>query len=123
MISSDTIGLRAVCLSVPCAQGVLTHFRGPLIHTYNKNNTVLQGTGYFQQLSTRTNIILLGDSMGDLTMADGVPSVENILKIGFLNDKVGERSSLVLPYQPSPGARSGPSRGRGRGLCPSDLGL
>uniref|UniRef100_A0A8C3V115 5'-nucleotidase n=1 Tax=Catharus ustulatus TaxID=91951 RepID=A0A8C3V115_CATUS len=76
--------------------GVLTHFKGPLIHTYNKNNSVLQGTGYFQQLSTRTSIILLGDSIGDLTMADGVPSVENILKIGFLNDKVEERRGKYL---------------------------
>lgn len=48
--------------------------------------------------------------MGDLTMADGVPNVENILKIGFLNDKVGERSSLVLPSQPSPAAKPGASR-------------
>ncbi|XP_050183497.1 7-methylguanosine phosphate-specific 5'-nucleotidase [Myiozetetes cayanensis] len=76
--------------------GVLTHFKGPLIHTYNKNNTVLQGTEYFQQLSTRPNIILLGDSMGDLTMADGIPRVENILKIGFLNDKVEERRGKYL---------------------------
>lgn len=68
---------------------------------------MLQGTGYFQQLSTRTSIILLGDSMGDLTMADGVPSVENILKIGFLNDKVGVRSSSVLPYLPSGASREG----------------
>lgn len=29
--------------------------------------------------------------MGDLTMADGVLGVENILKIGFLNDKVEEQ--------------------------------
>ncbi|NXE55960.1 5NT3B nucleotidase, partial [Casuarius casuarius] len=76
--------------------GVLKCFKGPLIHTYNKNHTVLQGTEYFQQLSTRTSIILLGDSMGDLTMADGVPSVENILKIGFLNDKVEERRGKYL---------------------------
>lgn len=62
---------------------------------------MLQGTAYFQQLSTRTSIILLGDSMGDLTMADGVPSVENILKIGFLNDKVcGEQPSCCLPALP-----------------------
>ncbi|NXX98371.1 5NT3B nucleotidase, partial [Centropus bengalensis] len=71
-------------------EGVLTRFKPPLIYTYNKNSSVLQGTEYFQQLSMRTSIILLGDSMGDLTMADGVPSVENILKIGFLNDKVEE---------------------------------
>ncbi|NXH12580.1 5NT3B nucleotidase, partial [Bucco capensis] len=77
-------------------EGVLTHFKAPLIHTYNKNNSVLQGTEYFQQLSTRTSIILLGDSMGDLSMADGVPSVENILKIGFLNDKVEEQREKYL---------------------------
>ncbi|NXN43117.1 5NT3B nucleotidase, partial [Rhinoptilus africanus] len=77
-------------------KGVLTHFKAPLIHTYNKNNSVLQGTEYFQQLSARTSIILLGDSMGDLTMADGVPNVENILKIGFLNDKVEERRRKYL---------------------------
>lgn len=76
--------------------GVLKCFKSPLIHTYNKNNSVLQGTAYFQQLSTRTSIILLGDSMGDLTMADGVPSVENILKIGFLNDKVEEQRGRYL---------------------------
>uniref|UniRef100_A0A8B9FGQ2 5'-nucleotidase n=1 Tax=Amazona collaria TaxID=241587 RepID=A0A8B9FGQ2_9PSIT len=76
--------------------GVLTRFKGPLIHTYNKNNSVLQGTECFQQLSTRTSIILLGDSMGDLTMADGVPSVESILKIGFLNDKVEEQRGKYL---------------------------
>lgn len=34
--------------------------------------------------------------MGDLTMADGVPGVENILKIGFLNDKVGVRLGLLI---------------------------
>lgn len=91
-----------ISLSVLFAQGILKRFKGPLIHTYNKNNSVLQGTEYFQQLSTRTSIILLGDSMGDLTMADGVPSVENILKIGFLNDKVGVRGSRLasLPAFP-----------------------
>ena len=34
--------------------------------------------------------------MGDLTMADGVPGVENILKVGFLNDKVGMRPGLFM---------------------------
>lgn len=29
-------------------------------------------------------------------MADGVPGVENILKVGFLNDKVGMRPGLFM---------------------------
>ncbi|XP_057573183.1 7-methylguanosine phosphate-specific 5'-nucleotidase isoform X2 [Hippopotamus amphibius kiboko] len=48
------------------------------------------------QLRGKTNVLLLGDSMGDLTMADGVPGVENILKIGFLNDKVEERRERYM---------------------------
>nr|XP_045014622.1 7-methylguanosine phosphate-specific 5'-nucleotidase isoform X1 [Jaculus jaculus] len=71
--------------------GFLRGFKGQLIHTYNKNSSVCENSGYFDKLQGKTNIILLGDSIGDLTMADGVPGVQNILKIGFLNDKVEER--------------------------------
>ncbi|XP_032091406.1 7-methylguanosine phosphate-specific 5'-nucleotidase [Thamnophis elegans] len=76
--------------------GILQGFKEPLIHIYNKNNTVLKNTEYFQQLCTRTNILLLGDSMGDLSMADGVADMENILRIGFLNDRVEERREKYI---------------------------
>lgn len=69
-------------------QGVLRAFKGELIHIYNKREGALLNTGHFQELRTRPNVLLLGDSLGDLTMADGVQDMENILKIGFLNDKV-----------------------------------
>lgn len=55
---------------------------------YNKHDGALRNTDYFKQLKDNSNIILLGDSLGDLNMADSVPNVENLLKIGFLNDKV-----------------------------------
>ncbi|XP_036609897.1 7-methylguanosine phosphate-specific 5'-nucleotidase isoform X1 [Trichosurus vulpecula] len=76
--------------------GYLQGFKGNLIHTYNKNSSVLEDSKYFEQLQAKTNILLLGDSMGDLTMADGVSSVGNILKIGFLNDKVEEQRERYL---------------------------
>lgn len=69
-------------------QGVLKAFKGELIHIYNKREGALLNTGHFQELRTRPNVLLLGDSLGDLAMADGVQDMENILKIGFLNDKV-----------------------------------
>lgn len=69
-------------------QGVLTAFKGELIHIYNKREGALLNTGHFQELRTRPNVLLVGDSLGDLNMADGVQDMENILKIGFLNDKV-----------------------------------
>ncbi|XP_040209113.1 cytosolic 5'-nucleotidase 3A isoform X1 [Rana temporaria] len=70
--------------------GVIKGFKGELIHVYNKHDGALKRTEYFNQLKDSSNIILLGDSLGDLTMADGVSNVENILKIGYLNDKVEE---------------------------------
>uniref|UniRef100_A0A5F9CJW3 5'-nucleotidase n=3 Tax=Oryctolagus cuniculus TaxID=9986 RepID=A0A5F9CJW3_RABIT len=76
--------------------GFLRGFKGQLIHTYNKNSSVCENSGYFQKLQGRTNILLLGDSMGDLTMAEGAPDVQNILKIGFLNDKVEERRERYM---------------------------
>ncbi|XP_072572608.1 cytosolic 5'-nucleotidase 3 isoform X2 [Paramormyrops kingsleyae] len=70
--------------------GILRGFKGELIHVYNKHDGALKNTEYFDLLKDNCNIILLGDSLGDLHMADGVANVENILKIGFLNDKVEE---------------------------------
>lgn len=67
---------------------MLRAFKGELIHIYNKREGALLNTGHFQELRTRPNVLLLGDSLGDLNMADGVQDMENILKIGFLNDKV-----------------------------------
>ncbi|CAH1788977.1 unnamed protein product [Owenia fusiformis] len=72
-------------------QGVLTGFKGELIHTYNKNKSAIHKSDYFEKLAKRENVILLGDSVGDLRMADGCKYSKNVLKIGFLNDKVEER--------------------------------
>ncbi|KAG7504228.1 7-methylguanosine phosphate-specific 5' [Solea senegalensis] len=76
--------------------GVLRAFKGELIHVYNKREGAILNTGHFQELRTRPNVLLMGDSLGDLNMADGVHDMENILKIGFLNDKVEERKQSYL---------------------------
>lgn len=70
--------------------GMLKGFKGELIHVFNKHDGALRNTEYFNQLKDNSNIILLGDSQGDLRMADGVANVEHILKIGYLNDRVDE---------------------------------
>ncbi|XP_051894619.1 cytosolic 5'-nucleotidase 3A-like [Pristis pectinata] len=70
--------------------GFLKGFKGELIHIYNKGEGVLQNTDYFQQLTEYSNVILLGDSLGDLRMSEGVQKLENILKIGFLNYQVDQ---------------------------------
>ncbi len=63
-------------------------FGDDLIHTFNKNAAAIRHSDYFDHLNDRHNILLLGDSMADPSMADGAHNIANILKIGFLNDKV-----------------------------------
>lgn len=68
----------------------ITGFKGNIIHIFNKNEGVLLDTEYEKLILNRPNVILLGDSLGDVDMANGFPSLNNILRIGFLNDKVDD---------------------------------
>ncbi|XP_045924575.1 7-methylguanosine phosphate-specific 5'-nucleotidase-like isoform X2 [Micropterus dolomieu] len=76
--------------------GVLTAFKGQLIHTYNKREGALSHAAGLTELQGRPNVLLLGDSLGDLTMADGVSGHKNILTIGFLNDQVEDRKDSYI---------------------------
>ena len=68
----------------------VTGFEGNMIHIFNKNEGVLLDTDYEKLIVNRPNVILLGDSPGDVEMANGFPKLNNILKIGFLNTHVDE---------------------------------
>ncbi|XP_078616076.1 7-methylguanosine phosphate-specific 5'-nucleotidase A-like [Branchiostoma floridae x Branchiostoma japonicum] len=68
--------------------GKVVGFCDPLIHICNKNRSVLPDDTYSLKQQERTNVILLGDSLNDLQMADGVPNVDQILTIGFLSRHV-----------------------------------
>jgi len=69
----------------------LVRFSSQLIHMFNKNEGAVRHSSYFQDLSHRHNVILMGDSLGDLHMAHGVEPPSTVLTIGFLNDKIEER--------------------------------
>lgn len=58
-----------------------------IIHVFNKNEFVLKGHPYINNINNRKNVLLLGDSLGDVNMAEGIDH-NTVLKIGFLNDKV-----------------------------------
>lgn len=62
----------------------LVGFKQPLIHTFNKNSSVIP-ENCFNDVADRNNVILLGDSIGDVSMAEGIKRRGSILKIGFLN--------------------------------------
>ncbi|GBL95251.1 7-methylguanosine phosphate-specific 5'-nucleotidase [Araneus ventricosus] len=77
-------------------QNKLTGFKGDLIHTFNKDLSSIENKDYFNHLKSRNNVILLGDSLGDLDMAAGAEDVNALLKIGFLNFKVEENLPKYL---------------------------
>ncbi|KAF7652611.1 hypothetical protein LDENG_00094560 [Lucifuga dentata] len=76
--------------------GILRAFKGQLIHTFNKREDATSLAAHLRELQGRPNVLLLGDSLGDLTMADGVSEPQNILTVGFLNDQVEERKESYI---------------------------
>lgn len=68
--------------------GVLNGLQEKMIHAFNKNETALEGTEYYDLVHERDHVIVMGDSLGDADMANGVPSQSHLLKIGFLYDHV-----------------------------------
>ncbi len=67
----------------------------PIIHSFNKNETTIKSFPFYQEIIQRKNVLLLGDSPGDVHMADGF-DYENILKIWFLNNETPELRKLFL---------------------------
>ncbi|CAI9091419.1 OLC1v1026450C1 [Oldenlandia corymbosa var. corymbosa] len=81
--------------------GQLVAFRGKTIHVLNKNEHALDMAGPVHDridntngeiednssVKKRTNVLLLGDHIGDLGMSDGL-DYETRISLGFLNDNI-----------------------------------
>jgi HAD superfamily hydrolase (TIGR01544 family) len=62
----------------------------PIIHTMNKDETMVHDfPAVFEKIKNRKNVLLLGDTLGDIGMVQGF-DCDNLLKIGFLNEAVEE---------------------------------
>jgi len=61
----------------------------PIIHSLNKDETAIENFPVHKVIQDRKNVLLLGDSLDDIKMIKGF-DYENLLKIGFLNEKVKE---------------------------------
>lgn len=69
------------------ADGYAIKINEPIIHSFNKHEVVVKNFPVFEMIKDRKNILLLGDSLGDVGMADGFDYKE-IIKVGFLNQEV-----------------------------------
>lgn len=65
-------------------KNICVGFQDPLIHVFNKNEAGVTDNTHYEVIKNRNNVIVLGDSIGDLRMADGLEHEVN-LSIGFLN--------------------------------------
>jgi len=61
----------------------------PIIHAMNKDETVIKDFPVYELIKERKNVLLLGDNLEDIGMIQGF-DYENLIKIGFLNEKVEE---------------------------------
>ena len=75
--------------------GNATGIKEPIIHCMNKDETILKNFPAFEIIKNRNNVVLLGDSLGDIDMIVGF-KYENLLTIGFLNENTDE---LVEHYK------------------------
>ena len=72
------------------ASGRLTGLKGNLMHTFNKKGSVLRGSPGWTHIKERRSVILLGDSLSDVSMAEGLDAA-CVLSVAFLDDRVTER--------------------------------
>lgn len=72
------------------AEGYVTSFKKPIIHSLNKYEVTVREFPFFDQLKDRKNVILLGDQIDDLGMIEGF-DYDNLLTIGFANEKEDEK--------------------------------
>ncbi|KAJ9062327.1 7-methylguanosine phosphate-specific 5'-nucleotidase [Entomophthora muscae] len=65
-------------------------FASPLIHPLNKGTVKLENTPFCEEASKRTNVIVIGDSLGDLQMGSSL-NHHTRLTVGILNHNINSK--------------------------------
>jgi len=61
----------------------------PIIHTLNKDETILKDFSFYEKIENRKNVLLLGDNLEDMGMIEGF-NYKHLIKVGFLNENIEE---------------------------------
>lgn len=64
----------------------------PIVHSLNKDETLISKFPFYKRIKNRKNVLLLGDTLEDVGMVKGF-AYNALIKIGFLNEKVKENLS------------------------------
>ncbi len=75
------------------SEGFATGYKNGIIHVMNKPETKIEDKRYKDLITKRNNVILLGDSLGDLGMVNDLYT-NVIIKIGFLNEDLENKLEL-----------------------------
>ncbi len=75
--------------------GYFVDVKKPIIHVLNKDEVIIENEKIKENIKDRHNIILLGDSEGDVNMVKNI-EFTNIIKIGYLNEKEEELKDKYL---------------------------
>lgn len=67
--------------------GKATEIKKPIVHVMNKSEITVKKLPIYQELLRRKNVLLLGDSLGDIEMIEGF-DYDKIIKVGFLNENI-----------------------------------
>ncbi len=68
-------------------KGFMMSAKEPIVHSLNKDESILSSFPFYNKIKNRKNIILLGDSLDDSSMSKGFNS-RALIKIGFLNNNI-----------------------------------
>lgn len=71
------------------SKGNAIGIKQPIIHSMNKDEASIKELFIYTSLLKRKNVLLLGDSLGDLGMIKGF-NYNNLISVGFLNEKIEE---------------------------------
>lgn len=68
-------------------EGYAVSINKPIIHSMNKDETLIKEFPFYNLVKNRKNVLLLGNSLGDIGMVKGF-KYNNLIKIGFLNTEI-----------------------------------
>ncbi len=76
------------------SKGNAIRVKPPVMHIFNKDETIVKNfPNVYDKIKERKNVIVLGDSIGDLGMIKGF-DFDNLIQIGFLNEDTEKNLNL-----------------------------